>query len=287
MTLPPPLRASLLGLLCCCAALQAAPSAPWDQASQFLFNDAYQSFKTLPAPGRAERLGTAAVLLNVQPRTTGNLDTARASLESLVAENASDEPGLNARFLLGRIAGLHQNPPDLAVARRYFDALIAGHPQHPLAQQAVVKRALMDLYPSDGKPPAVSLYASCASQADALTDPSARRDLHLVLARACLFHQAASRAATDASANTAGFDPSAYALTHYRAALATNALSFRVRGETLVAVGELARKRHLDAVAADAYRAFLASYSRDIRAGTIGERLAALEAGKASAALTP
>ena len=283
MTLPSPTRALIyLAVLCCGGALLHSappPPDPWAQASQFLFNDAHQSFtQTTSAPDRTDRLGAAVVLLNVQPRTAGNLTAARTALEGLVAENASDEAGLNARFFLGRIASLHQTPSDLATARRYFDALIAQNPAHPLAQQAVVKLALLDFYPANGKPPASALYTRYATHADALTDASARRDLHLLLARACLFYQASQ------PASVASFSPAEYALTHYQAALATGALSFRVRGETLVAIGELAHALGRDAVAAEAWRAFLSAYSRDIRAGTITAHLAALSDPAAPAA---
>lgn len=270
-----PLRALSLGFILCLP-LPASSSrekiepGPWEKASQFLFNEAHHSFQSVAVPGREERLGTAVVLLNIQPRTSGNISAARKSLEKLVAEIPADEVGINARFFLGRIALLHSDPAEPSVARSHFEALVSAHPAHPLAQQSVVKLALIDFYPPGGAIPGGALYTAYERQAASLTDDSSRRDLCLLLARTCLFYH-------EKAAASGGFNPDEFALRQYQAALATDMLSFRSRGETLVAVGEIARKLGLKPVAAAAYRDFLASYSRDIRAGTIADRLNAIE----------
>ncbi len=120
--------------------------AGWELLAGYLFRDAYEMFERLPAKGDRERaLGEAASLLNHPPVTPGKVEQAEAQLRQLVADGATDDTALYARYLLARIAHNHR-PAEVAEIETAYRAVIAAAPAHPIAQVAAGKLALVFLY---------------------------------------------------------------------------------------------------------------------------------------------
>ena len=119
-----------------------SPSSPWRLASRGLVEEAHEEFSRLVKSGgesRESRFGTAVTLLNVQPKTAGNVERAYRLLREIREENLTDHYGISAQYFLGRIDQIHRSSPDRESARRHFTVLIERHHEHPLGQLAVVK----------------------------------------------------------------------------------------------------------------------------------------------------
>src|SRR5688572_25294668 len=74
----------------------------WNQASRYLFQESYKLFRKLEKTGgphlRSARLGEALSLLNLQPKTQGNIQQAADIFSSLAGQNPSDEIGITAQY---------------------------------------------------------------------------------------------------------------------------------------------------------------------------------------------
>lgn len=260
-----------LGLLCASTG-QGEPGGPtvWRQATKYFFYEARQLAMSLPDPSRADRLGRAVLLFNVNPVTPAQLDLAAQELQALVQEDPADDAGLGAQYYLGRLAQVQRQPANLAAARSYYAALVERSPGSRFGELAQVKLALMDLYPSDHQAPSVAVLEAWDARSRGLADPMASRDLHVALARACLFYRE--------EFTRQGYDARPRALAHLHAATSAGTASFRTRAELLVAIGEIASELGRFDDARAAYTAFIAEYGRDARAGTIRQHLARLPA---------
>jgi hypothetical protein len=141
---------------------RAAPAADegWGLLAGYLFRDAHEAFMRDPA-GPARALGEAASLLNEPPVTAGKVARAEARLRELVAAYPADESALYARYLLARIAHLHR-PAEGAEIESAYRAVIAAAPDHPLAQLAAGKLALLILYQRPDLPVPQRLAAAAA-----------------------------------------------------------------------------------------------------------------------------
>ncbi|EIQ00530.1 hypothetical protein OpiT1DRAFT_05075 [Opitutaceae bacterium TAV1] len=271
------LAALLPGVAFLSAASAPAPAAAvaWDDIARGLFHEAHQAFAAAGDTGdtgdtdRETRLGTALTLLQLQPKTDANIRRAATLLTRLHEENPGDETGLAALYYLGRIEHLHRTPADPEAAARYYRELISTRPDHPLAGQARVKLALIELYRSGGRPEdRAQTVARLTPLADRQPDAASRRDLHLVLGEAALRFGLGSQLALD----------------HFRAALEAGILRATLRADTLVRCGELARELGHADEARRYYETFLADFRRDVRRRTITETLAALSSPAALAA---
>lgn len=263
------------------ARLPAAPEPPlvrvWENAARYLYNEAHLELEALSrrtALSRDDRVFAAALLLNVQPRTRERLERSERELRAVVAEASDDDAGLAARFFLARVLQLHRPTPDAAGAAGLLRELYAERPDHPIAQQAAVKLALLELYPADGSTPPLELLRRHSAVADALTDGAARRDLQLIVGRAWLYYRDDLPQPRETTLRTA--------LHHHADVHALNNSGVRTRAEVLVALGNLAAELGETALARDAYTEFLERFQRDIRAGTIRQRLHALPAEPAA-----
>lgn len=128
------------------AATVAPADAGWQLLGGYLFRDAYDTFTRTPVGSdRLRALGAAASLLNHPPVTAGKVAEAEASLRQLVADGATDDTALYARYLLARIAHVHRTA-DVAEIEAAYRAVIAAAPAHPIAQVAAGKLALVLLY---------------------------------------------------------------------------------------------------------------------------------------------
>lgn len=232
----------------------------WGKIAAVQTNEARIEFESIRAAGgedaREASMGVALALLNTQPKTEANFDRA-SSLLSEVAAEAPDDLGAWAMYYRARIEQVHRVRPNKARARELFAELIDQAPTSRAAQNAVVKRALIDLYggATDERPR--DTIATLEAIAPTLTDTAARRDLHLLLA------EAAARLVSDREA----------ALRHLLAADEIGILGSKSRADTWVEIGGLARELgHLEV--ADEYDArFVAEFPRDNRNSTVRWRL--------------
>ena len=271
----------LLGLAVARHAIIASPAVPpsssgpsypwqestWQQSVKLLVDDALARLPADRAAGSdAERRALAytrgVLLLNAQPKLQGNIDQARALLEAVRQARADDETGLNALYYLARIAQFHTDPHDPAKAAALYAELIDLAPGHPLAQEAVARRAALRLFEDVPADEWRQRLAECEAAAGRLTVSAARRDLHFVLAEALL----------DFTDDKEG------ALRHLLAAEEAGIVRQQLAGDTLVRIAVLARELGHRDVAIAHYRKFLATFQRDGRAYMLDEQLKALEA---------
>ena len=207
----------------------------------------------------------AILLLNAQPKLQRNVDEARALLESVRRVDADDDPGVSALYYLARIAAVHADPPDPGRAAALYSALVARAPNHPLAQEAVSKLAILRLYgdlpPADRRARLDEFETAVAR----LSLPGARRDLHFVLADVLLKF-------TD---DTEG------GLRHLLAAEQAGIVRLQLRGETLIQIALLARQLGHREVAIEHYKAFLALFPQDDRAYLLASQVKELESAAA------
>jgi hypothetical protein len=251
--------------------MQAAESADvspeaWRSLTAYRFGEAVDLFHAEkggpPESARLARLGEALALLNRPPVSPTTIAAATRLLEALCAENATDDPALAARYLLARIAHLHAAEPDNGAAAEHYQALIALAPEHPLAEQAVARLALLLLYDPARAERFEADLAEMETLVARLTRPEARRDAHAVLA----------------DVYTRRDPRPAEALRHLEAQLATNAVNMvRARNNLLLQIAETARGLGKRELAAARYRQFLEGTRREVRRQLAGERLAEME----------
>lgn len=239
----------------------------WRDATLYLFQESYLGFPKTEAP--EARLGRAALLLLQQPKTDANLDAAVAELEALAGDPApaAAETAATARYLLGRVAHLHRAPADPAAAAAHYRRLIAEHPAHLLADQALVKLALIELHdPALAAEERVARLDAYSVRGDALARVSSRRDLHLTLAGIAWQYRLGDERM----------------LRHYLAADAAGVVSPTQRANVVVSIGELASRVGRTDLARAAFERYLAEFSRDYRRALVRDKLAALPAAVAT-----
>lgn len=259
-------------LVALCTRTDAAPATDpgaeaWRALRERRHAEAGPAFEAALEQGPASsvlELGRAVALLNRQPRLRENVAAADRLLAGLAREPG--EVGLQARYLRARLAEVHLFEPDLPLAARRYADLIADAPAHPFAQAAVPKLVRLRVYLLGDDP--VAALAAAESWAPALTEPSARRDYHLVMARSHLFFKT---------------DPER-ALEHLIAARAAGQLIPAQAAATLVGIAELARELGRVELARDAYGEFLRTHRRDHRVYMIRQRLAELDPAAPAAA---
>jgi hypothetical protein len=229
----------------------------WRKVALNLFTDAHRDFLALP--GEEARLGAALTRLQLQPKTAANVDAAAAALRELAA---AGDPVLApvALHTLARIEHVHRLRPDLSAAVARYEELRRLYPDHPLADEAVVRLAIIAF--QDPSPPerAAAELARFAALASDLRSADARRDLHLLLADTAL------RLRHD----------EAFALEHYLAAEAAGIHLAAIRTTVLVSIGELAARLGRPEVARRHLEDYLVFAPRDNRRTLVLERLASL-----------
>ncbi len=256
------------------ATIRAEPDGdrvdPWLATAHYRFNEAYALFEATirGEPGdRTRHLGRAADLLNLAPRSAASIAEAAQALERLVAEDPADEVGITARYLLARIAGVHEAGASPAAAAPQLRALLDAAPHHPLAQHGGVKLCLLLLYE-----PTLSVepdFAAAETVVERLTLNGPRRDGHAALGRAYLFYRQEPQRA----------------LAHLQAAFAREFKSAATQAAMGLSIAELAAGLGQTELARTHYREFLRANPRDVRAQLVRDRLAALaEAGEARTA---
>lgn len=229
---------------------EIAPS-PWHLASRGMSEEAHAEFSRM-AKGRGgnreSQFGMAITLLNLQPKTRRNIERAYHLLEDLRDESSSDETGISAQYFLGRIDQIHRSSPDWESARRHYAGLIEQHSEHPLAQLAIIKLGILELYGPSSNDVAAALFQTEA-RAHMLTDPIARRDFHILLAEAYdRFNQSKSKS-----------------LEHLLGAQKADPSIRLLDPDFTLRVADLARELGKYKLAIRSYREFIGSFQRDAR----------------------
>ncbi|MCU0793153.1 MAG: hypothetical protein MUE42_09965 [Opitutaceae bacterium] len=268
--MPRPRRPACFALVLISGVALASPAEPaagdtseagWRAASLYLFKESAQRFPE--GSDREARLGRAALLLLQQPKTEANLAQAEAELEELasIAPASADEPGIAARYLLGRIAQMHRTKVDSDAAVAHYRRLRSEHPVHFLADQALVKLAQLEILAPGLSPRArLERVDAYAAEAEALVRAGSRRDLHLALAQACADFRLDDERA----------------LRHFLAADAAGIESALIRANVAVAIGELASRLGRPDLARIHFERYLAEFTRDYRRTLVRDKLAAL-----------
>ena len=248
----------------------ASPSpgtaAAWRELGAARYREALASFRRLQETEFGftpeARVGEAIALLNLQPVTASNRADARAICTAVAAGAPEDPWTAQARFFLGRIAEIHTVPTDFAGAMAHYRWLMDRQPGSELGQIAFVKYATLQLTePGTDDGELRRRYETLGAMEPQLTESSARRDFHLVLADACLYR---------------GLGPEA-ALRHSLAAEAAGVQQPIRTATLLVRIAELSRTLGLKAQARRYYQRFLDEVgTSDLREKLVRERLVAL-----------
>jgi hypothetical protein len=210
------------------------------------------ALRAAEAASARARLDAAVAVLQSPAVSEQDSRRVRAELEALVAESPAAEPGIAARYLLGRLRQIEEGigePPE-------FTALLGEHPQHPLAQLAAVKVIQRRLYADGPETPEARLQAA-EQLGRGVVLPALLGDFHQAMGDAYIFYG----------------DRHEPALRHLRAAEALGIPSAAARANVLVQIGELARLTGNGAVAEWSYRKFLADFPRDLRQQIVRDRL--------------
>jgi hypothetical protein len=162
-------------------------AAAWEFVARHLPGDALAHLgKPRANPPREESFARAVILMDTQPLTDARLQQAERQFAAL--STGDDEIACAAAYLIGRLHQIHFPAPDPARAAREFTALAARHPASYWAQLGLVKLALLQLYVLPEPAAPETRVAAAEAFLPRLTVPGLKRDLHIVLARARLFH---------------------------------------------------------------------------------------------------
>jgi hypothetical protein len=252
-----------MGTLRCLPAVEPTgwPEA-WRAGSRLLVNDAHRAFAGAKEATRESRFGEAVALLNVQPRTTANVEHAGQLLGALAQEKADDDFGIMAEYYRGRIAEVHRSPVDRPAALAIYESLMRTHPGHLFAQMAAVKACVLRLYVVENSLPMAVRWERAEAQRSFFTWPEAQRDYHLVMA--------------DSLSRFGG--PLERELEHALAAERAGHMDRITRANNALRVAEISRKLGRKDRAIEYYRKFLQEYSREVRVHLVRQRLSELEA---------
>lgn len=238
-------------------------AAIWTSATQLLVNEAYVGFQRVRSgdddDAREADFGVALMLLNKQPKTEANIQQA-ADLFAQVGAGGDDDLSVLAAYYGARIEQMHRFEPNSAAAIALYNSLIESHPGHPIAEVAISKRAVLEIYDDSPLEAKRARLEQLATLAPTLQYPPARRDLHLLLADsyARLFQDNQNTLAELLAADAEGIERP------------------KNRSDVWVRIGELARLTGQPELARRYYKKFLESFRRDNRTFTVRQRLEAL-----------
>ncbi|MDB6169955.1 MAG: hypothetical protein JWM88_2819 [Verrucomicrobia bacterium] len=250
------------------AAPSTAPeiSAAWELVARHLPGDALARLKKTPAADDREAAFARAVI-RMDSQAVANEPLREVAGEFLDLARGADEIAQASAYLAGRLYQVHFFEPDCARAAEIYQHLASRHPESDWAQLALVKLALLKLYvlPEPAKP--AERVAAAETLLARLTLPELRRDLHLAIGRARLFHGLPG------------------ALPHLLAAAEAGGLEGVPRSDLQVQIGELSRRGGDFGQARIYFGRFLAENDVDPRGFAVRERLREMaEAGEAGAA---
>lgn len=230
---------------------------PWRAIDELRFEDAVRIARTDASP--SARLAEATALIQLQPVTRDNLASAERLLRELLS-GTDVEIAIAARYQLARLLQLNPFGPDLPAAVEQFEILERQHPQHRLAEAAVVRRAIIQLHTASDPERRLELFEAFERRAESLADPVSRRDMHMTLAGVAARYSM----------------PPAVALRHLKAVDVAAVAKDRSLADLLVRRGETARHAGDTDEAKRSYEAFLARFPSDQRTYFIRQQLQSL-----------
>lgn len=174
--------------------------------------------------------------------------------------HSDPEIAVAARYQLARLLQLNPFGADLSAAIEQFEILEREYPQHRLAEAAVVRRAIIQLYTAADQPRRLELFEVFARRAESLGDPVSRRDMHMTLAGVAARY---------------GMPPEV-ALRHLKAVDVAAVAKDRSLADLLVRRGETARRTGDTDEAKRSCEAFLKRFSSDQRSHFVRQKLESL-----------
>ncbi len=258
------LRGALITMLASGTVLAQTLADGWRALADYRAADAVRVFEQLAAnadaaAAREARFGQAVALLARQPITPVQIETARGIFAGL-AEGATDDVALGARFYLARIAQFHAAPTDEAAAARIYRELIELRPDSVWAQTALSRLAILQVYVLDPALAPVERVAKAEQLIALARGPEAQSELHWFVAEAIFFYRL----------------PALPALPHLLAAEKLGRLDAVTHADVLVQIAELSIDAGNPAQARTYFQKLLDTYPRDQRGYMVKRKLAEL-----------
>ena len=246
-------------------------SRAWTLASRYRFNEARREFRQLERSddervSRRARYGHALALLNVIPKTVGNIEKAEELFRALAEGPESDSITVRSIYHLGRIKELHQREPDWEAAAQFYWRMIREWPEDLFTQLAIVKLATIRIYEPTSREEKLRRYGELESLEWLLTLPAARRDYHYVMGVASLSLEISKE----------------QALRHLLACVDAGIKSPRIRINTYCRIGVTAKQLGKFDLARKYFLRFLEEAPRDLRSRMIRDHLEELAAMSAA-----
>lgn len=131
--------------------------------------------------------GRASNLLNIQPKSSANVETAAKLYRDVAKGNPNDEIGVASAYFLIRIDQFHRGPnPDLDRIAADFLALNALHPDRYFGQLALLKHVTISLWSDPASKPNVNGILRLESHAKDFTRPELAVIYHFLMSDAYL-----------------------------------------------------------------------------------------------------
>ena len=238
----------------------------WEAATNYRYNQAYRAFlrlqKTEDLSIRREAVfGEALMLLNVQPKTSGNIERARELFEGIAEERVDDDLSVQSLYYIGRIYQTHQRVTDYKSSARFFLLAIEREPDHAYGQMAVVRLANVWLYEPVPKAVKLERYERLRALGGNLTFRPAQRDFNYVAGVACLCFELSPERAME----------------HLKVLETVEVHQPRSRASLYARIGETARKSGDASTARVYFQKFLDEFPRELRTQLIRDRLNQLD----------
>jgi len=242
----------------------------WDAASFGLVTESFDFFTRAVAadPSRENRYGLALALLNVPPKSDGNLDRASEMFQTLRNEKDDDAYGVASMYWLARVEEVHRLPrrPERAVI--VYKELEALYPGTLWAEMSAAKRCTIELCNVPPSQVTLENLQQWKQMADTvLKRPETKRELYFAIASA-----ASNQAQTD--------EIRRIALECQIAADAVGSVRRTAAATGLIRVGTLGILLNEPALALDYYNRYLTRFNRDVRRYLVEQIITNIKAGK-------
>lgn len=257
------------GVAICAALLSTAPARatpldnPWQAASTFLVRDAFRLFERGEGGGPLDReFGLAITLLNVQPRTQGNLRRALELFES-VANRAETDSALQnlALFFRARVLEFYLEGGDREAAAAQYLELLKRKTANPVIELGAARLVIMNALGPGTQEDILGKLRELEDLSQWLQTPIGRREFHATKAYAILDNHGDKSRAVD----------------HF---LEADAVGFTRKINSLrlwVTAGHIAAEAGRTQEAVLFYSKLLEAFPRDPRAFMVRELLKALK----------
>ncbi len=166
----------------------ALGNSAWEKAATFQVKEAYGEFKQNKEMGPLEKkFGIAVTLLNLQPRTQGNLEESARLFGELAGEVPKGEP-LNAfaRFFRARLMEFYFDPPDTEAARQEYLALVKEGTGNLVVELSASQLVVLEGFSEKSLEERLAGLAELEGLAADLKTPSGQREFHTAMGYALL-----------------------------------------------------------------------------------------------------